>query len=169
MQQVSPRLIGRTISRLVEVPDEKIAVCLDRWHERQPHIIGYLMHAEDHLPSLYEGRLIQLFWLIAEAVQGVAEVPLVPDELIVRAHKANEALVDVEPDSPEFDARMGEHFASFPQWPLFEFAFESLQIIKGDCSGESDEDIEPGLFAIKTVLDCLHQVSERAADGAKPG
>jgi hypothetical protein len=155
MQQVSNRLIGKTLRRLGKVPDDKVGLCFRRWQARQPHISNYLLHAEDYLPKRCAGALRLLFWLIAESTQGLAELPPVSDELVVRAHDANIALTDTE--LPGWETRIAEHFASFSQMPLFEHAFMVFDCEDG-CALAGHE-IEPGLLAIKTGLDCFDIVS----------
>ncbi|HMJ65196.1 MAG TPA: hypothetical protein VK615_07575 [Candidatus Binatia bacterium] len=164
MQQVSHRLIDKTLARLGRVPADKIGLCLDRWEARQPNIIRYLLHAGDYLPERCASSLIHLFWIIAESTQGLAELSTVSDELIVRAHEANLlALGDIEPSHPEWETRMTEHFASFRQMPLLAFAF-SVFDSEDACALDVDE-MEPGVLAIKTVLDCLDLISHTPSRG----
>lgn len=159
MQEVFDQLIERTMRRLARVPKSQVGPCLMRWAHRQPDVFSYLLAFDDTLPDHLDCALIRIFWVIAESMQALGELPPVSVEVLAQAHAANDALSDLEPSEEECFARFERHFASYPQMSLFNFAKALLE----GASLDNDQ-FGTGLLAIKTAIDCLHQVSDSAVN-----
>lgn len=168
MKTISQVHINQTWQRVANLPPEKAAGFFERLSRQQPALMVYLtaMENPDQPPGPDNPRAGALLFIgiaVVEIMLTATRQPLreVTIEEVEAAEARNETLLQKLDEGPEmgFMEAVQGLMHSYNQMPLLGSVITALMEDYQDEPDLADENVGLGLIHLKTVIDCLDEIS----------
>jgi hypothetical protein len=162
MKTISAEIVETTWKRIADFSAREGKALAEKFAEEQPIVMTYLMAVDGDLFNEEEREL--LFYLGAVVWQMMAQsdapLPPVTEEMIEQAEAANQTTLQSLADASDDAARavMAQLLQEYAQPEVFKYVVTALMESAQE-EGIRDENLGVMMVNLKTVIDCLNEVT----------